>query len=184
MKTYALLDEHGRLRLKGSAFRSRGLEPFQRQIIEEIVRCLVLGRRAEVRAVIDRWLADFVAHRVEPRLFARTETLQESLEAYREKVRAGARPAAAAYELALAAGRVVQPGDQISYYVAGRGASVSVNEHAKLASLWDPARPDENVEFYHAKVREIWDRFRAFAEVEGLRPPTAETEPSAQLSLF
>jgi DNA polymerase, archaea type len=184
MKTYALLDEQGRLRLKGSAFRSRGLEPFQRQIIEAIVRCLVLGRRAEVRAVIDRWLADFVAHRVEPRLFARTETLQESLEAYREKVRAGVRPAAAAYELALAAERVVQPGDQISYYVAGRGANVSVNEHAKLASLWDPARPDENVEFYHAKVREIWDRFRAFAELDGLRPPTTEPEPSAQLSLF
>jgi DNA polymerase elongation subunit (family B) len=184
MKTYALLDEHGRLRLKGSAFRSRGLEPFQRQIIEEIVRCLVLGRRAEVRAVIDRWLADFAGHRVAPRAFARTETLQESIEAYRERVRAGARPVAAAYELALAVGRVVQPGDQISYYVAGRGANVAVNEQAKLASLWDPARPDENVEYYQTKVREIWDRFRAFAELDGLRPPPVEPEPATQLSLF
>jgi len=184
MKTYALLDERGRLSLKGSAFRSRGLEPFQRQIIGEIVRCLVHGRRTEARAVIDRWLADFAAHRVELRAFARTETLQDSLEAYRERVRIGARSASAAYELAGASGRALQPGDQVSYYVVGRGPNVAVNEYAKLASLWDPARPDENVEYYQTKVLEIWDRFRAFAELEGLRPPAADTETSAQLSLF
>jgi DNA polymerase elongation subunit (family B) len=184
MKTYALLDARGRLSLKGSAFRSRGLEPFQRQIIGEIVRGLVEGRRTEARAIVDRWLADFAAHRVELRAFARTETLQESLEAYREKVRSGARSASAAYELAGASGRAVQPGDQVSYYVAGRGPNVTVNEYAKLASFWDPARPDENVEFYQSKVLEIWDRFRAFADLDGLRPPTTETETSAQLSLF
>jgi len=184
MKTYALLDDRGRLSLKGSAFRSRGLEPFQRQIIGEIVRGLVEGRRAQTRAIIDRWLGDFAGHRVELRGFARTETLQESIEAYREKVRVGARAVSAAYELAGASGRAVQPGDQVSYYVAGRGANVTVNEYAKLASLWDPARPDENVDYYQAKVLEIWDRFRAFADFDGLRPPTIETESSAQLSLF
>jgi len=144
----------------------------------------VLGRRAEVRAVIDRWLGDFAAHRVELRAFARTETLQESIEAYRDKVRAGARSTSAAYELAGTSGRSVQPGDQVSYYVTGRGPNVTVNEYAKLASQWDPAQPDENVEYYQAKVREIWDRFRAFAELEGLRPPVEEPEPSIQLTLF
>ena len=183
MKTYALLDDRGRLRLKGSAFRSRGLEPFQRRIIEEIVQRLVMGHREQVRAVIDRWLEDFAFHRVEPRAFARTETLQDSIEAYREKVRAGARSTSAAYELADASGRPVQPGDQVSFYVAGRGVNVAVNEHAKLASLWDPKRPDENVEYYQAKVAEIWARFRPFAENEGLRPP-ADDEPSPQLTLF
>jgi DNA polymerase elongation subunit (family B) len=183
MKTYALLDERGRLRLKGSAFRSRGLEPFQRQIIEEIVQRLVTGRREQARSVIDRWLEDFAFHRVAPRAFARTETLQESIEAYREKVRAGARATSAAYELADGSGRPVQPGDQVSYYVAGRGVNVAVNEYAKLASLWDPKRPDENVEYYQAKVREIWERFRAFADLDGLRPPLGEPE-SPQLSLF
>jgi len=183
MKTYALLDERGRLRLKGSAFRSRGLEPFQRQIMEEIVQRLVTGRRDQARAIIDRWLEDFAFHRVAPRAFARTETLQESIEAYREKVRAGARATSAAYELADASGRPVQPGDQVSYYVAGRGVNVAVNEYAKLASLWDPKRPDENVEYYQGKVREIWERFRAFAELDGLRPPIGEPE-SPQLSLF
>jgi len=182
MKTYALLDERGRQSLKGSAFRSRGIEPFYRQLIEEVVRCLLDGRHEEVRRIIDRRLDDFAAHRIDVRAFARTETLQESLDAYRQKVGAGARPVAAAYELAATAGRVLEPGDQISYYVTGRSAGVAVNEHAKLASQWDPARPDENVEYYQAKVREIWERFRPFAEFDGLRPYVEEPEP--QLSLF
>ncbi|MBI2014427.1 MAG: DNA polymerase II, partial [Candidatus Rokubacteria bacterium] len=183
MKTYALLDARGRLALKGSAFRSRGIEPFQRQMIEEIVRCLLEGRRDEVRRVVARWLDDFAAHRVPVRSFARTETLQESPETYRERVAAGARPASAAYELALASGRAVQPGDPVSYYVVGRSAGVAVNEHARLASEWDPAAPDENVEYYQAKVREVWERFRPFTEFDGLRPPAPEPQQN-QLSLF
>ncbi|MBI4269450.1 MAG: DNA polymerase II [Candidatus Rokubacteria bacterium] len=184
MKTYALLDAGGRLLLKGSAFRSRGLEPFQRRLIEEIVRALLEGRGAEARALVDRWLADFAAHRVPPRLFARTETLQDSVEAYRERVRAGARPVSAAWELAIASGRPLQPGDQVSYYVTGRSAHVTVNEYARLLTDWDPARPDENTEYYQAKVHEIWERFRPFTEQEGLRPFTEEPAPQSQLSLF
>ncbi len=184
MKTYALLDERGRFVLKGSAFRSRGIEPFQRQLIEEVVRALLDGRREEVARIINRRLDDFAAHRIDVRAFARTETLHESLDAYRQKISAGARPVSAAYELAAAAGRVLEPGDQISYYVTGRGAGVPVNERAKLASQWDPARPDENIEYYQAKVREIGERFRPFVEFDGLRPYVEEPEPQSQLSLF
>ncbi|HEU5323643.1 MAG TPA: DNA polymerase domain-containing protein, partial [Methylomirabilota bacterium] len=183
MKTYALLDERGRVQLKGSGFRSRGLEPFQRRIIGEIVLHLLRGGRGEVKAVIDRWLAAFAAHAVPVRDFARTETLQDTLEAYREAVRAGARPPAAAYEVAEATGRVWQPGDPISFYVAGRGTRSAVSEQARAASLWDPARPDENVEYYQARVLEIWERFRPFTEHEGLLPADDE-DGSAQLSLF
>jgi DNA polymerase, archaea type len=185
-KTYALLDERGRVTLKGSGFRSRGLEPFQRRLIEEAVGLLLHGRGAELKPTIDRWLSDLAARRVAVKLLARTETLGETVEGYRERVAAGARNASAAYELALASGRTVQPGDQVSYYVAGRGAHVSVADHARLLDSWDASRPDENVEYYQAKVLEIWERFRAFAESEGLRPytgdPAAASDP--QLSLF
>ncbi len=95
-KTYALLDERGRLTLKGSGFRSRGLEPLQRQIIEEVVGLLVAGRGADVKVAIQRWVDELGARRVPVKLLARTETLQEPLEVYRERLAAGARNAAAA----------------------------------------------------------------------------------------
>lgn len=182
-KTYAALDEQGRLTVRGSAFRSRGLEPFQRLLMEDLLRLILEGRGAEAARVVERWLADFAARRVSLRLFARTETLTETAEEYRERVEAGLRHPSAAYELALAAGRAWQPGDQVSYYVAGRSADVVVNERARLASHWDPARPDENVEYYQAKVLEVWERLRPFAIDDRLREPAVE-EPSPQLTLF
>jgi DNA polymerase elongation subunit (family B) len=184
MKTYALCDERGRVTLKGSGFRSRGLEPFQRQIIEELVRLFLQDRGADAKAVIDRWLQDFAAHRVPIRAFARAETLHEPLETYREQLAKG-RPPSAAYEVAAASGRAWAAGDQISYYVVGRSATVAVHEYARLASEWDPARPDENVEYYQVKVRDIWERFKPFADRPGLHPFTGEEEAgSAQLALF
>ncbi len=186
MKTYALLDERGRLTLKGSALRSRGLEPFARQLIEEIVRLLLAGRAPDVKAVVDRRLADFGCHRVPVRLFARTETLQDAIDTYRERVRDGLRNPAAAYEVAMASGRSLLPGDQVTYYVAGRGAEPSVAASAKLASLWNPDEPDENTDYYQAKVLEVWMRFRPLTEFEGLRPYADPLSPprSDQLDLF
>lgn len=185
-KNYALLDARGRVTLKGSGFRSRGLEPLQRKIIEEVVTLLLNGQGADVKATIHRWLDDLAGRRVPVKLLARTETLGETLVTYRERVAAGARNPAAVYELALASGSTPQPGDQLSYYVAGRGAHVAVNEHAKLLSAWDPERPDENVEYYQAKVLEIWERFRPFAESGALRPYTGDPDSAAdpQLTLF
>jgi DNA polymerase elongation subunit (family B) len=184
MKTYALLDDRGRVTLKGSGFRSRGLEPFQRTLIEELVRLFLADRGADARGVVDRWLDDFTGHRVPVRAFARTETLQETVEQYREQVARGRAPAAA-YEVAASSDRAWAPGDQVSYYVVGRTAGVTVHEYARLASEWRPERPDENVDFYRAKVLDIWERFRPFAERPGLHPYTPEDEDSTrQLSLF
>ncbi len=187
-KNYVLLDERGRLKIRGSGLRSRGLEPFQRRVMEELFTLQLAGRRDEVPAVIARWTADFAAHRVPLRLFAKTETLHDSLDVYREQRAASSRPPAAAYELALAAARPYQPGDQISYYVSGRGRGVAPSACAKLAVAWDPAAPDENIEYYQAKVDELWARFRPFVELDGLRPYQAEVpedpETPRQLALF
>jgi len=94
----------------------------------------------------------------------KTETLQDSLETYQMKVNAKKRNPAAPYELALKSERPYQPGDQISYYVTGKGAKVKINENCKLAAHWDAKNPDENVEHYKAKLKELYEKFRPFIE--------------------
>lgn len=186
MKNYVLMDSGGKLIIKGSGLRSRGLEVFQRSWMEEMFRLLLTGRRGEIPALVQRYLDDFAEHRVPVERFMKTETLQDSLDAYREKVKSRKRNLSAAYELALKAERPYQPGDQVSYYVTGRGLKVKVNEAAKLASQWDPHAPDENVEFYQAKVSELWEKFRPIVEQEGLVAVREEAEESiggSQLSL-
>ncbi len=188
MKNYVLLDGRGALTVRGSALRSRGLELFQRRIMEELFVLLLGGRREQIPALIARWQADFAAHRVPVSMFMKTETLHDSLEAYQAQRARRLRHPSACYELALATGRMYQPGDPVSHYVTGRGKNVAVSDCAKLAGAWDPAAPDENTEYYQAKVDELWARFRPFVELDGLRPwvdePDVDADAPRQLTLF
>ncbi|MFQ5802257.1 MAG: DNA polymerase domain-containing protein [Candidatus Methylomirabilales bacterium] len=170
MKNYALLDEQGKLIIKGSGLRSRGLELFQRQWMEEMMLFLLRGEVGKIPELTDRYLKEFDAHHFSVRMFMKTETLQDSLETYQQKVKAKKRNPAAPYELALKAARPYQPGDQISYYVSGQGKKVKVHEVAKLASQWDPEQPDENVEYYKAKLLDLYKKFSPFIERQGLVP--------------
>jgi DNA polymerase elongation subunit (family B) len=185
MKNYVLLDARGKLLVKGSGLRSRGIELFQRRWMEEMFRLLLTGHADEIPALNQRWQADFQAHRVPVRHFMKTETLQESPAGYQDKVREGKRNPSAAYELALRSLRPYQPGDQVSYYVTGADKRVKVNESAKLAVAWDQAAPDENTEYYLDKLDDLYEKFRPLIEQDGLRP-AGETEtppesPQAEL---
>jgi DNA polymerase elongation subunit (family B) len=186
MKNYAVLDERGKLLIKGSGLRSRGIEPFLRLWMEEMLSLLLTGRRDEISALLNRWEEDFRAHRVPLRHFMKTETLQDSPATYRQKLAAGARNVDAAYELAHASARSYQPGDQISYYVTGDSRRVKVNEAAKLAAEWSAAAPDENTAYYVWKLQEIYEKFRPLIEQEGLAPVREDEAPPApaQLSLY
>jgi DNA polymerase elongation subunit (family B) len=184
MKNYVLLDQRGKLLIKGSGLRSRGIELFQRQWMEEMFHLLLTGRRGDIPALVKRWEEDFHAHRVPVKQFMKTETLQESLDAYRDKLREARRNPSAAYELALASERPYQPGDQVSYYVTGDGPRVKVNEAAKLATSWDPRAPDENTAYYVAKLHELYEKFRPFIEREGLAPAAEEEAGPEQGELY
>jgi len=167
MKNYALLDEAGRLSITGSGLRSRGLESFQREWMREMFLHLLKGEPQEIRDLTRRYAEAFEQHAFDVRKFMKTETLQDSLDTYREKIRGGKRNPAAAYELAIRSPRPYQPGDQVSYYVSGTSKKVKVHEAAKLASEWNPKSPDENVEYYKAKLIELSEKFKPFFEPAG-----------------
>jgi DNA polymerase, archaea type len=162
MKNYALLDERGEVVLKGSGLKSRGLEAYLRAWMEEMFSLLLRGEADKVEALLAKYMEEFEQHRFDVKMFMKTESLQDSLATYRDKVREKKRNPAALYELAIQSGRSYQPGDQISYYVAGTGKRVKVHEAAKLASQWDRHRPDENVEYYKAKLLEVYKKFKPF----------------------
>jgi DNA polymerase I len=101
-------------------------------------------------------------HEIEISLLAKTETLAETLDTYKQKVQAGKRNPAALYELALASGRPYRAGDQLSYYVTGSKKSVRVYENCRVASSYDPSHPDENVPYYQDKLLALFEKFREF----------------------
>lgn len=167
MKNYALLESDGEITIKGAALKSRGLEPFLRDFIQEWLGLLLHDRPGDIPALVGRYMEDIRARRWPIQRLARQERLTESPQSYRtkmeESVKSGGRAKArnAAYELALASGRNYRAGDVIAYYVTGERKSVPIHAHARLVSEWNPQARDENVEFYVAKLRDLVDRLGA-----------------------
>lgn len=161
-KNYALLEEDGGLVLKGGALKSRGLEKFQREYTERLIRLLLEERVDEIPALRVEMEKRIRERRIPIEDLARVDTLQDSLTQYQKKIAGSARNRSAAYELALASGRHFQPGDQVSYYITGTKKNVSSYQSAKLLTDWDPARRDENVEYYLAKLDDLEEKFAEF----------------------
>jgi len=166
IKNYALLDYDGKLKIKGSGLRSRGLEKFQRLFLEEMISRLLAGQKEEIPRLFKQYMEQMAEHRWDVKMFMKTEMLQDSLEKYREKIRTSARNRSAAYELALRSERRYQPGDQISYYVTGDSEKVQAYDNCKLAREWDPKNPDENIPYYQKKLRDLHKKFSVFYEEE------------------
>jgi DNA polymerase, archaea type len=158
-KNYALLTKEGEVVIKGGALKSRGLEKFQRVFLQEMIKLIM---EEKPNAIVD--LRNDFERKIRNRewkidMFMKTDTLQDSLEKYRAKIGAGGRNRAAAYELALASGRNYKPGDQVSYYIKATPKKVAAYEAARLASEFDPANRDENVDYYVAKLDELVKKF-------------------------
>jgi DNA polymerase, archaea type len=186
MKNYVLLDDSGEMTIRGSGLKSRGIERFQRRFMEQMFRLMMDERRDEIPRLYEDYRARLERHQIGIADLMKTETLQDSLESYRQKISGKRRNLAAPYELALRAERPYQSGDQISYYVTGRTARVKVAEAAKMAAEYDPQNPDENVVYYQAKLADLYEKFRPFAESPGLYPADAGSRggDSAQQEIF
>ena len=158
-KNYALITRQGEVVIKGGALKSRGLEKFQRVFLEEMIRLLMKGQPETIPTLRDEF-AEKIRNREWPiEMLMKTDTLQDSLEKYRQKISSGGRNKAAAYELALASGRNYKPGDQISYYVKATPKKVAAYEAAKLVTNFDPQNRDENTDYYVAKLDELVKKF-------------------------
>lgn len=159
MKNYALLDSEGKLHVTGSALRSRGLEKFQRQFLEEMLTLALQGEAKKVPQLYEDYCQKIERGQFPIDVLAKTETIQDTLDAYQQKIAKSARNRSAAYELALKSGRNYQPGDQITYYVTGDGKRVSVYDNCKLATDFNPARRDENIDYYLDKLKALYKKF-------------------------
>ena len=53
MKNYVLQDDAGKMTIRGSGLRSRGLERFQRRFMEQMFRLLLEDRRDEIPKLLD-----------------------------------------------------------------------------------------------------------------------------------
>jgi DNA polymerase I len=166
MKNYALLGYDGRIIVKGSGLKSRGIEKYLREFMREMISLLLRGDGELVDMLYCSYLDKLQKHHFPIAWLAKTETLGESPAVYRMKVKLGKRNPAAAFEIALKSGHDYRAGDQISYYVAGHGKGVTAYEHCRSVAGYDPAHPDENTAYYIDKLTQLKKKFSPFIPQE------------------
>jgi DNA polymerase elongation subunit (family B) len=166
MKNYAMLGYDGRITIKGSGLKSRGVEKYLREFMLGMIRLLLLGEGEKVEELYCSYLNNLQTHQIPINLLAKTETLGESPDGYRLKVRQGKRNPSAAFEIALQSGHEYRAGDQISYYVTGHGKGVTAYENCRPVAAYDAAYPDENTAYYIDKLIQLKKKFARFLPQE------------------
>jgi DNA polymerase elongation subunit (family B) len=166
MKNYALLGYDGRMTVKGSGLKSRGMEKYLRDFMRESIELLLHGKYGELDRLYAGYLEKLRSHSLPISALAKTETLGESPAAYLMKVKKGKRNPSAAFEIALESNHEYRAGDQISYYVTGRGKDVTAYRNCRPVSGHDSAHPDENIEYYLDKLTHLRNRFSSFFSQE------------------
>jgi DNA polymerase elongation subunit (family B) len=165
-KNYALLGYDGRITIRGSSLKSRGIERYLREFMQEMIALLLTDNTSGIERLYTEYAARLRSRDLAVSWISRTETINESPATYREKVRGGKRNPSAAFEIALAAEKPYRAGDQVSYYVSGSSKGIVAYENCRPIGAFNPARPDINCAYYIEKLRILKRRFEPFLPQE------------------
>jgi DNA polymerase elongation subunit (family B) len=176
-KNYALKEpEKDKIKVKGGSLVSRMYEPFGKAFVKEVIQGLMDENVAAIAMAYREQYRRIVEHDWEVSDFAKKVTLKDSIETYKKKVKAGSgnggRNKDAGYELAIRqaeeTGIKPEPGDRVTYYVAGTAKAYKVRsfEDSKIASSWNKEEPDENTNWYLKRLNEFSKKFEKFFSEE------------------
>jgi DNA polymerase elongation subunit (family B) len=165
-KNYALLD-NGRIILKGSALRSRGIEPFLKRLSDAAIHHL-LGLPAEPPQVMLESLRSRLPRREVPvEELARSETLGMNPDAYEKFIAEGGKPRRAAAEAALLLDPRPRMGDRVSYYITPKAKGKTSDwQRARPLSLHDSVKAPYDPDYYLKKLDDWVERYGPFLGVK------------------
>lgn len=172
-KNYALA-AGGEITLRGSALRSRGIEPFLKRLGDRLI-AHVLGVAAESPvAEVERLRASIAAGTHPVADLAKSETLSQNPEAYEQWVAGGGKPRRAAAEVALQLSPRPRMGERVSYFIAPKAKGQTSDwQRARPLAAYDAARQPYDPVYYLEKIDDWLERYGRFL---GIRPHTQQQE--------
>lgn len=172
-KNYALRDGDA-VTFRGSALRSRGIEPYLKGLTDQMIHFL-LGLTVEPPAESIERLRQLISQRLLPvEQLAKTENLSMGVEAYEKFIAGGGKPRRASAEAALMMASRPKAGDRVSYYITmKRRGETSDWQRARPVSLFDPERYPYDPEHYLEKLDDWIDRYGTYL---GIRRASDQTE--------
>ena len=165
-KNYALYDGE-RVTIRGSALRSRGIEPYLRRLTTALVHNL-LGAGGETPAeLVEHYRKAIESRSVPVKELAKSENLSQSPEVYRSFAEGGGKPRRAAPEAALQMRNPPRMGERVSYYILPKRPREGADwQRARPLELYDPETAPYDPNYYLDKLNDWIERYGSFISVK------------------
>ena len=172
-KNYALA-AGGEITLRGSALRSRGIEPFLKRLGDHLIAYLLGTSTASPVVEVER-LRQSIANREHPVAdLAKSESLSQNPAAYEQWVAGGGKPRRAAAEVALQMNPRPRMGERVSYYVGPKAKGQTSDwQRARPLAGYDAVNAPYAVDYYIVKIDDWLERYGRFL---GIQPHTEQQE--------
>ena len=172
-KNYALA-QAGQVILRGSALRSRGMEPFLKRLSDQLIGYLLGAVAESPAAMMQDYRARISARTLPVTDLAKSETLSQNPEAYAQWVAGGGKPRRAAAEVALQMVPRPRMGERVSYYIGPKAKGQTSDwQRARPLAQYDSVRFPYDLVYYLEKISDWQERYGRFI---GLAPLVAQQE--------
>ena len=171
-KNYALYDGKT-ITLRGSALRSRGIEPYLKKLSDQLITFLLGASPDSPLVMLEDYRTRLASRSVPVEELAKSETLNQNPDAYERLIAEGGKPRRASAEVALQLTPRPRMGDRVSYYVTGRTkARTSDWQRARALLLYDAEAAPYDPSYYIEKLDDWLTRYGSFL---GVKPVEEET---------
>lgn len=173
-KNYALTDGK-KVLLKGSALRSRGMEPYLKRLSDQLIKHL-LGLAPESPLVlVERYRTEIAARALPVGELAKSETLSQSPDAYERLMADGGKPRRASAEVALQLTPRPRMGERVAYYITAKAKGKTSDwQRARPVALHDPVQAPYDPAYYLEKIDDWLERYGSFLGVKPLGSDQSE----------
>lgn len=165
-KNYALA-AGGEITLRGSALRSRGIEPFLKRLGDHLI-AHVLGVSGESPVPEVERLRRSIGSGSHPVAdLAKSENLSQNPETYEQWVAGGGKPRRAAAEVALRMNPRPRMGERVSYYIAPKAKGQTSDwQRARPLAEHNPATAPYDSAYYLEKIDDWLERYGRFIGIK------------------
>jgi DNA polymerase elongation subunit (family B) len=161
-KNYALYDGK-KVTLRGSALRSRGIEPYLKKLSRQLLRHLVGAEPESPLALLEEYRRLLAARALPVSDVAKSESLSMNPDAYERFIAEGGKPRRASAEAALKMNPRPRMGERIAYYIVPKQKGQTSDwQRARPLEMFDVTLAPYDESYYLEKIDDWVERYGKF----------------------
>jgi len=161
-KNYALYDGK-KVTLRGSALRSRGIEPYLKKLSRQLLRHLVGAEAESPLALLEDYRRLLAARALPINDVAKSETLSMNPDAYERFIAEGGKPRRASAEAALKMNPRPRMGERVAYYIVPKQKGQTSDwQRSRPVEMFDATSAPYDESYYLEKIDDWVERYGKF----------------------